>query len=380
MEDGHSVLIYCPLRKSVEPFARTIVDLHERGVLDSVLEATHGTLGNALAIGEEWLGADSALLRCLKLGVAVHHGALPTPYRREVERLLREGVLRVTVSSPTLAQGLNLTASALVFHGVKRGREVIEPKEFRNVVGRAGRAFVDVEGQVLFPVFDNRRNERSKLKDWRELVEDSDSIEMQSGLVLLVEYLLRQIVGRHTSWTVASLREYVSNGENWEFQPVGEEDESEERRWDEHLSSLDTAILSVLKGEAEIADDEIEERLDDILKSSLWERCLRKRSESYQSALMLGLAGRARVVFSGTTASQRKAYFLAGVGLRTGRFLDESSNQLWELLVRANAAIATGKSTRRSVRYPSSPDWCSLSAHSFRIQCRQTGGRFWKLG
>src|SRR3954463_11090231 len=41
------------------------------------------------------------------LGVAIHHGALPTAFRKEVERLLREGVLKVTISSPTLAQGLN---------------------------------------------------------------------------------------------------------------------------------------------------------------------------------------------------------------------------------------------------------------------------------
>ena len=152
--EGHSVLIYCPQRRSVEPFADAIKDLHERGALGRVLRGGPEGLEKALVIGKEWLGEDSALLYCLRLGVAVHHGALPTPYRREIERLLREGVLRITISSPTLAQGLNLTASALVFHGVRR-RDVIDAREFRNVVGRAGRAFVDIEGQVLYPMFDS---------------------------------------------------------------------------------------------------------------------------------------------------------------------------------------------------------------------------------
>ena len=339
VKDGHSVLIYCPLRRSVEPFAKTIADLHERGVLDSVMEARPSKLRNALAIGEEWLGADSTLLYCLKLGVAVHHGALPTPYRREVERLLREGVLRITISSPTLAQGLNLTASALVFHGVKRGRELIEPKEFRNVVGRAGRAFVDVEGQVLFPMF---ADERKKVRDWRHLVEDAGSLAMESGIVLLVEHLLSRMWRKRPSWTAATLREYVSNGDNWDFDPVGGEDEVEERRWNEHVSTLDTTVLGLLD-EAEISDDEIEERLDEILQSSLWARCLRKRREEQQLALKIGLAGRARAVLGATTPSQRKAYFLAGVGLRTGRFLDTNSERLLALLVSANSALVGGE-------------------------------------
>src|SRR5688500_19300097 len=51
------------------------------------------------SIGGEWFGEDSPILACLRLGVAVHHGALPTAFRREIERLLRDGVLKVTVRS-----------------------------------------------------------------------------------------------------------------------------------------------------------------------------------------------------------------------------------------------------------------------------------------
>ena len=39
VEDGQTVLIFCPERRSVEPFADVIVDLHERGALRSLLEA-----------------------------------------------------------------------------------------------------------------------------------------------------------------------------------------------------------------------------------------------------------------------------------------------------------------------------------------------------
>ena len=68
---------------------------------------------------------------------------------------MREGILKVTISSPTLAQGLNLSATAVIIHSLFRNRERIETSEFKNVVGRAGRAYVDVEGLVLYPIFDD---------------------------------------------------------------------------------------------------------------------------------------------------------------------------------------------------------------------------------
>ena len=344
-DEGHSVLIYCPQRRSVEPFADAIKDLHERGALRRVLRGGPEGLEKALVIGKEWLGEDSALLYCLRLGVAVHHGALPTPYRREVERLLREGVLRITISSPTLAQGLNLTASALVFHGVRR-RNVIDAREFRNVVGRAGRAFVDIEGQVLYPMFDRETNRR---RDWRQLVEESAELGIESGLVLLVIHLLSRMIRMHKPGDISTLIEYVSNGSYWEFPDLLEEDDDErrreERRWNSFVSTLDTSILGLF-GDGGIPDEDVEDRLDDVLQSSLWARSLANRKEQTRRILKLGLAGRVRVVFQGTTSAQRKAYFLAGVGLTTGRFLDANAKRLRALLVSANAFIVSGDEER----------------------------------
>ena len=150
VEDGQTVLIFCPLRRYVESFADLIVDLHSRGILSSLLDGEADILDTALAIGAEWFSSNYSLLACLKFGVAVHRGALPTSYRREVERLLRLGKLKIIISSPTLAQGFNLTASDLVFHSLYRNKKLIDISEFRNLIGRAGRVFIDIEDQVLY--------------------------------------------------------------------------------------------------------------------------------------------------------------------------------------------------------------------------------------
>jgi superfamily II RNA helicase len=101
-------------------------------------------------------------------GVAIHHGAPPGPFRREIERLPQLGSLKVTIASPTLAQGLNLSASAVLFHGLRRGRDLLKGAEFANVIGRAGRAFVDTEGLVLYPIFQPTETRR---REWLELTQ-----------------------------------------------------------------------------------------------------------------------------------------------------------------------------------------------------------------
>lgn len=343
VEDGQTVLIFCPERRSVEPYANEIVKLNRCGALQSVLVYDESVLVTALAIGAEWFGSNHALLQCLKLGVAIHHGALPTPFRKEVERLLRDGVLKVTVSSPTLAQGLNLSATTLIFHGLIRNRNVIESSEFRNVVGRAGRAYVDMEGLVLYPMFDKHQTRRDQ---WNELIADDGGREMESGLLRLLLALLGRMQKKIGTNSIDHLIDYVANNAAWIFPKLPTETPAneiiEEKRWHQFLTSLDTAILSML-GEQDVADDEIEAALDIVLASSLWERRLTHRKEAVQKALKAGLTARAKFVWTNSSAIQRRGYFLAGVGLDTGQQLDAHAGQLAELLVQANGAILQGE-------------------------------------
>ena len=292
IEDGQSVLIYCPLRASVEPFAKAIVDLNRRGLLASVLQADGQALATAFAIGREWLGENHPILECLKLGVAIHHGALPTPFRKEVERLLRDGVLKITVSSPTLAQGLNLSATSLVIHSLMRNKEPIESSEFRNVAGRAGRAYVDVEGLVVHPMFDDHANRRAKCQ---QLIANEAGREMESGLLRLIVTLLLRMQKKIGDTSLDHLLEYVmNNSKAWTFPKLKDEPEEEAKfeksRWEQFLTNLDTAILSLV-GEQEVEDADIEIKLDGILASSLLERRLARREEPVRKTITAALDG-----------------------------------------------------------------------------------------
>lgn len=340
VEEGQSVLIYCPLRKSVESLASKITDLAPRGLLKNVLEVNPDKLETILTIGREWFGGEHPILKCLKLGVAVHHGVLPAPFRKEMERLLRDGVFKITISSPTLAQGLNLTATAIVMHSLERNRKLIPKSEFKNVIGRAGRAFTDVEGLVLFPIFDKRKK---RIKKWRQLTKLEREREMESGIVKLVKMFLIRLRKALSKTDPVELQEYILNNSTaWDFPVIEDENEEEtkkaEREWQKYLSILDTTILSLLDNH-DLQIDEITTRLDDALASSLWQKRLTRFKEQYQDLFRSGLTSRAKVIWTNSTATQRRGYFLAGVGLKTGVYLDSIAEDANRLLVQANGEI-----------------------------------------
>lgn len=140
---GKRTLIFCTQRNHVESYGKAVIDLTKRGYLKSLLDDKEAI---AVEVGCEWLGEDHPAVKCLALGVAIHHGRLPNPFLREVELLLTQGVLKVTVASPTLAQGININAAVLLVPSLYRAGKILTGEEFANVAGRAGRAFVDVEG------------------------------------------------------------------------------------------------------------------------------------------------------------------------------------------------------------------------------------------
>lgn len=332
LETQDTVLIYCPQRRSVRTMAKAIVELNGSGLLAGVArgEQVEDSIARAIAVGKEWYSEDDPLIRCLKIGVAVHHGGLPTPFRREVERLLREKAVRVIVSSPTLAQGLNLSASSLVFSGVRSGRDLMATPDFRNVVGRAGRAYVDVEGLVLYPMFDRIANRR---RDWANLINDETGRRMESGLVLVVVQLLGAFRSRLGNPSDDVLLEYILNS-GWSDVTTSTPAEDQQL-----LASLDSAIVSLF-GDAEMEASELGSALDAALTSSLWARRLARLDERSRLLLDAALKSRAHHIWGRTSPSQRRALYLAGLGLEAGLKLDEQSDALSAFLAAAELALS----------------------------------------
>lgn len=339
IDQEKKVLVYCSLRVSVETLGKLVLKCLRQGVLQPLREL-NTRIRNAMSTGAEWLGADHPAVECLQYGVALHHGGLPRPFLNEVERLLRMEDCPLTIASPTLAQGLNLSASVLLVPSIWRNQDIIPAAEFANVAGRAGRAFVDVEGLVLHVIWEEQpRRRRLAEKDWNALVARAKAPKVESGLLALCVIIFERI-SEAAGVPLEEVVDYITGHDHaWEFSHyvAGNVDVSASV-WERDIASLDAAILALL--DAETDEPLIADELRTLLEGSLFSKQLARWDREDQEMITALLSARARRIWTKTTAARRKGFHVAGVGLRAGLYLDANISNLIGLLWRAEQTIS----------------------------------------
>lgn len=349
LTDGQRVLVYCPQRSSVETIGEEFLKLHKQGYVPSYLPSDVD-IARALAIGIEWLGAGHVAVRCLALGVALHHAALPRAFLSEIESLLSRRLLIFTVSSPTLAQGIDLSCSVLILRSIYRGGKVIPPQEYANVVGRAGRAYVDLEGITVFPVFDPQ-NRRKRLREYAQLQTEALDREMESGIVLLISRMI-ELLASYAAMSFEEAAEYIVNTTGpWslsEIPPANDvlvtpviDPENATQEFSKLVDELDTVILGTVDDVA-VDPFEVATALDAGLATSLWARRLRRLAPESSALQRTIIQGRAKWLWEKSDAGQRRAFYAAGLGHAAGAYLDVRLSELLRLLSDAEVALSNG--------------------------------------
>jgi hypothetical protein len=330
---GKRSLIFCTQRDHVEGYAEAIVDLNRRGYLPTLLDDEQ-QVARAVAVGREWLGENHPAVRCLRLGVAIHHGRLPAPFLREVEALLSASILRVTIASPTLAQGLNLNAAVLLIPNLYRAGAPLSGEEFANVAGRAGRAFVDLEGLILHVMYEP---DGWRLRGWRDLVRSAKARSVFSGIITIVAEVLNRLA-RANVFMRADAMEYLANSQEAWF-PQDQEGDAEPIQ--SLIEKLDATVLGLI--DALDADSaELPRLLDEALVGSLWSRQIARLAPEWRNNELWILQARARLIWNKSTPVQRRSTFAMGVGLEAGLAIDEIGFELTALLDQADAAAVRG--------------------------------------
>ena len=91
--------------------------------------------------------------RYVRHGIGLHHAGLLPRYRRLVERLAQDGLLKLICGTDTLGVGINVPIRTVVFtklckfDGEKTG--LLTVRDFKQIAGRAGRKGYDVAGTVV---------------------------------------------------------------------------------------------------------------------------------------------------------------------------------------------------------------------------------------
>jgi len=91
--------------------------------------------------------------RFLRHGIGIHHAGLLPKYRRLVEQLAQQGLLKVICGTDTLGVGINVPIRTVLFtqlckwDGEKTA--LLTVRDFRQIAGRAGRKGFDERGSVV---------------------------------------------------------------------------------------------------------------------------------------------------------------------------------------------------------------------------------------
>lgn len=158
------LLIFIANARSVFTYAKAVKD---------AMRATNELVEYAWANQEDWnifkliCSEDNSkeslqLLDFAKYGIVCHKRNINQELKNILERLMRNDKPRIIIATMTLGQGVNLGISTIIFGGVKffnnNKWENISYKDFWNIAGRAGRAFIDTEGKILFATESNEEN------------------------------------------------------------------------------------------------------------------------------------------------------------------------------------------------------------------------------
>lgn len=98
-------------------------------------------------------GFGRTLSRLVRHGVGVHHAGMLPKYRRLVEQLAQDGLLKVICGTDTLGVGINVPIRTVLLTGLTKfdgtKQRLLKAREFHQIVGRAGRAGFDARGWVV---------------------------------------------------------------------------------------------------------------------------------------------------------------------------------------------------------------------------------------
>ena len=86
----------------------------------------------------------------LQAGVAAHHAGMVPAFKEATEELFAAGLLGVVFATETLALGINMPARTVVLESLTKftgeTHEALEPGDYTQLTGRAGRRGIDTEG------------------------------------------------------------------------------------------------------------------------------------------------------------------------------------------------------------------------------------------
>ena len=155
----HSVLVFCDSKKRCENVAGLLMNVIQldNGTVERVKEVKQkersDLLANISALASGFICP--VLQRTIPFGIAYHHSGLTTDERNLIEEGFLEGCLGVLACTSTLAAGVNLPVRRVILRSPFVGKNLLTHGQYKQMVGRAGRAGLDSFGESFLMLKEN---------------------------------------------------------------------------------------------------------------------------------------------------------------------------------------------------------------------------------
>lgn len=161
--------IFCGRKVTADKILERIVDIEKRGYDISNFRKLSNTneidkLANLIAAH---FGEDNIYFVAAQKGAFVHHGGIPMGLRSSIEYAMQKETIRFLACTSTLAQGVNLPIRYLIIPTVYQSKERIKVRDFQNLIGRAGRAGIYTEGNIILSETQVYRARKDFSRQWK---------------------------------------------------------------------------------------------------------------------------------------------------------------------------------------------------------------------
>eukprot|EP00871_Galdieria_phlegrea_P002113 jgi/Galph1/2902/GphlegSOOS_G1549.1 len=149
------VVIFCFAKKRCDELAATLnsidltTDSSEKSYIHSFIDSCIARLRKE----DRDIPQIGKLRDLLKRGIGIHHAGILPLMKEAIEILFQKGLVRILFATETFAMGVNMPAKTVVFSSIRKhdGKKFrfIQPGEYIQMAGRAGRRGIDSVGTVL---------------------------------------------------------------------------------------------------------------------------------------------------------------------------------------------------------------------------------------
>ncbi|MFD3003656.1 DEAD/DEAH box helicase [Pontibacter toksunensis] len=182
-----SVLLFVSLKASVFTYAKSVFKAMGHNAAPFKWKTDADWEAFSMACDEAY-GKDSEILKHATYGILCHNGDLPSEVRIIMERLMRTNCPPIIVATSTLGQGVNIGVSTVIFTTHWVNGSPMDHRDFWNIAGRAGRAYVDHEGKILVCLdrTDKEWRNARDLKHFESYFDKYKNEDTKSGLFIIL--------------------------------------------------------------------------------------------------------------------------------------------------------------------------------------------------